>query len=59
MRALMPCNLLWLNADKGQRVKSCGVAAKHFPQAGQISLRIDMPTFHIFHPWPVGDINFV
>jgi len=35
--ALMPCNLLWLNADKGQGVKSCSVAAKHFLQAGQVS----------------------
>jgi len=37
VRALMPCIILWLNADRGQGVKSCSAAAKHFPQAGQVS----------------------
>ena len=46
VRALMPCNLLWLNAVKGQGVKSCSVAAKPFLQAGQVTQNWNS---HIFH----------
>jgi len=50
VRALMPCNLLWLNADKGQGVKVVVLLQNISRKQVRFPLRIDMPTFHIFHP---------